>query len=316
MSLIAFIKYLFSPINLGIYRRTYVEDLKRELTAYRADNPDLARDARFQQYNLSNLSERVDALYAEVVKHQITSRWSLYDNLTHLFQGDYPVKTRYCPICNFKDNNNLFTLYVSHCIFGGGKLTRYQCPECDVIFGPDKMLTLSPEMLSEEYQWHYRVFSEGDSTELEKRAFYAMDPHPEGLYLNWGSGNWSNTLQQLRAEGWNIYGYEPYSSSVGPSEYCITDFETISGMSFDGIFSNNVLEHLANPIEEIKLMRKLLKPEGILLHATPCFEYLYEFTRFHLFFFLGRSREVLAEKTGMKLERYFSDGQFMYILLK
>ena len=87
-------------------------------------------------------------------------------------------------------------------------------------------------------------------------------------------------------------------------------------MSFDGIFSNNVLEHLANPIEEIKLMRKLLKPEGILLHATPCFEYLYEFTRFHLFFFLGRSREVLAEKTGMKLERYFSDGQFMYILLK
>ena len=232
MSPVDFIKRLFSSINLGIYRYTYVENLKREVEAYKIENHNLYKDASFQ-HNFSHLSERMDTLYIEIIKHQITSRWSLYDHLTNLFEGDYPIKIRCCPICNFKGNSNSFVEYISHCIFGGGKLTRYQCPECDAIFGPDKMLTLSPEMLSEEYTWHYRVFSEGDSTELEKKAFYAMNPNPEGLYLNWGSGTWSNTLQQLRAEGWNIYGYEPHSSSVGQPEYHINDFKVLSKMSLD-----------------------------------------------------------------------------------
>ena len=44
-------------------------------------------------------------------------------------------------------------------------------PECDVIFGSSLMMSLSKEELSNEYEWHYRVFSEGDSTEQELRPF-------------------------------------------------------------------------------------------------------------------------------------------------
>jgi len=46
-------------------------------------------------------------------------------------------------------------------------------------------------------------------------------------------------------------------------------------------------------------------------HATPCFEYLFEYTRFHLFFFPGRSREVLAQRAGLKIESFEVYGMFL-----
>ena len=51
-------------------------------------------------------------------------------------------------------------------------------------------------------------------------------------------------------------------------------------------------------------------------HATPCFEYLYEFTRFHLFFFLGRSRELLAKSAGLDLSEFSCDGEFMCAVMR
>ena len=37
-------------------------------------------------------------------------------------------------------------------------------------------------------------------------------------------------------------------------------------------------------------------------HATGCFDYAYEYTRFHYFFFTGRSLALTAEKLGMHLQ--------------
>jgi len=86
-------------------------------------------------------------------------------------------------------------------------------------------------------------------------------------------------------------------------------------MRFDGIFSNNALEHLRYPAHELSMMRALLNKGCKMSHATPCFEYLYEFSRFHLFFFLGRSRAILAEKAGLHIDDFVSDGEFKNIIL-
>jgi hypothetical protein len=76
-----------------------------------------------------------------------------------------------------------------------------------------------------------------------------------------------------------------------------------------------VLEHLRHPVDELKTMSSLLPAGGMMSHATPCFEYRFEFTRFHLFFFLGRSREFLTDRAGLQRVDYVADGDFMNLLL-
>ena len=203
--------------------------------------------------------------------------------------------------------------YSSECIFAGGTLNRFQCRNCDVIFGPLKMLKLSSAQLTREYEWHYRAFTEGDSTAQEMRAFYALQPRKDGVYLNYGCGGWSTTLKRLRADGWNVLGYEPHSSATGDQHggVIISTQERLKEVQFDGIFSNNVLEHLRYADDDLRFMSSLLKPDGRMAHATACYQYLYEYTRFHLFFYLGRSRDFLASKAGLTISEFIEDGHFM-----
>ena len=250
----------------------------------------------------------------ELLQHQISTKWNLIDYFDS--QHSTSERMRRCPLCDYEGMQDEFLTYATQCIFEGGMLTRHQCPACDVIFGADKMFRLSESELSQDYEWHYRVYSEGDSTEQELRAFHALAPSKEGIYLNYGAGAWSKTLQILRAEGWNVYAYEPHGSASTGEGHVITDRKTLAAMKFDGLFSNNVLEHLRYPVDELAFMRSLLKPAALMSHATPCFEYLYEYTRFHLFFFLGRSREVLARKTGLSICDFVVEGEFMNCIYK
>ena len=184
-----------------------------------------------------------------------------------------------------------------------------------MIFGSALMLSLSKEELSNEYEWHYRVFSEGDSTEQELRAFYALNPERDKKYVNWGSGAWSRSVEVLRADGWQVFGYEPHGSAGGEGDAILRSLDELVALKPSGIYSNNVLEHLRHPIDELKTMSSLLPPGSMMSHATPCFEYRFEFTRFHLFFFLGRSRHILADRAGLKMIDYVADGDFMNLLL-
>lgn len=269
---------------------------------------------KLEETLLQELSQEIQTLKRDLIQHQTFTKWSLYDELITQITNRQTHPNN-CPFCNQNLQGKSLQTFESHCIFGGGNLLRYQCPECDIIFGPTKILSLSPEALSREYFWHYQTYSEGDSTELELKAFYALNPKRDGIYLNWGAGRWSNTLKVLQEEGWNVFGYDPFSPSSNNTELYIQDQNHLSSQRFDGIFSNNVLEHLQDPIADLLKMKAVLKDDGAMIHATPCFEYMYEYTRFHLFFFLGRSRELLANRTAMKLEKYYRDGIFMYIML-
>ena len=56
--------------------------------------------------------------------------------------------------------------------------------------------------------------------------------------------------------------------------------------------------------------------DGLISHATPCFEYLYPFTRFHLFFYLGKSRKDLFKLADFEIVEYIVDGEFMNVIAK
>ena len=59
-----------------------------------------------------------------------------------------------------------------------------------------------------------------------------------------------------------------------------------------------------------------LAENGVMAHASPCFELRYEDTRFHLFFYLGRSVKVLADRAGFEIVGSERDGEYMHVMFR
>lgn len=254
-----------------------------------------------------------DEAAKESQRCNIEEKWRAMDCLEKALPEDLII---HCDICGADFKRNETDKFISKCIFGGGELIRYRCPECGAIIGPLKMLFLSESALSEDYARHYSVYNEGDSTEREIRSFYALKPKKSGVYLNYGAGCWSKTITNLRAEGWNVYGFEPYSIDVFAGRGVnVHDKKTLATMKFDGIFSNDLLEHLRYPVEDIAFMCSLLKDGGLMSHTTPCYDYAFEYTRFHLFFYTGNSVQKICEQLKLSVissEQDYAKGYINY----
>jgi hypothetical protein len=153
--------------------------------------------------------------------------------------------------------------------------------------------------LAQELRELYSVYSEGDTTEAEIEAFRALNPTLDGTYLNYGSGQWSRAIEVLRSQGYQIFGFESYVGNPD-DQYIIRDFDVLRKMRFDGIMTHNLMEHLRYPDQTLSLLKGLLTSDSALMaHSTPCFRYEIEYTRFHLFFYTGRSLQVVAQKAGL-----------------
>lgn len=240
-----------------------------------------------------------------VARQVMLVKWREIDNHIGDTESEEDILT--CKICGFSQMRGKYETKETDCRFNGGHLIRYICPQCGVIFGPTKFLSQGQKGIDEDYWVHYLGFSEGDSSYKEMRAFHMLNPVKEGIYLNYGCGHWSKSLQNLREEGYQVYGYEPYSADMD-NPYMITSKDELMKMRFDGIYSNDLLEHLINPVEDLKFMSSLLfGPESKMSHCTLCYIYKYEFTRFHTHFFTGDSVKYLTKNSGLKIVDYCDD---------
>ena len=246
------------------------------------------------------LERRHDALKAFIVP-------AVWNALDRLYERTEPVGEPTCLACTFTAPAAKFAVRTDACVFGGGKLERLECPSCGCVFGPLKYLQTPPELVDLDYRLLYTDYSEGDSTEAEIRAFRAMGPKPGGVYLNWGSGAWSESVERLRAEGFDVWGFEPHATV--DSQFVVQRRDQISA-KFDGVFSNNLIEHLFDPAEQFADWKSLLKPGGRMAHASPCYEWSFAYTRFHVFFPLGEAPARLAERTGFRLTGAEDEGEF------
>jgi hypothetical protein len=199
-----------------------------------------------------------------------------------------------CPICNFEGDFEEIKTYDQ--FSNDSELIRHQCKNCQLIFGSEKMLKLSSEELSKQYVELYKNYSECDTTNVQVEIFNKCFLKP-GKYLNIGSGK-TNLAKHL--PNIDLYEYDPYTEKLHDKSINSLD-EVIKIGPFDGIFTHNVLEHYQNPIEELKLHGSLLKDDGMIVHSTVCYDYECVNTRFHLFFYLGKSTEYLASRAGLKL---------------
>ena len=245
------------------------------------------------------LSEQIEERTRAATRNIIEAKWQITDRLSTLNYPDHLIIQ--CPLCSHTAKKSEYEIKTACCIFGGGKIERYVCPACDLVFGPLKMLELLPLQLQEEYKQNYTVFKETDTTIYEIDLFYHMHPEKNGIYLNYGAGGWNKTSMELRKAGYQVYDYEPFAP-VQRNDWTLTTQDEVKKMQFDGIFSNDLIEHLQFPVKELSFMKTLLKKDGKMHHATGCYEYAFEYTRFHLFFFLGRSLQLLAQKSGLNVE--------------
>lgn len=117
------------------------------------------------------------------------------------------------------------------------------------------------------------------------------------IYLDYGCGKWNSHINILNADGYNMYGYDEYC--IKKDKYILNDLEN---KTFDVIMSNNFIEHVIHPYEDLSLLKTHLNPNGKLIFMTSCFEYSYEFTHYHTFFFIGKSLDILASQLDMKIE--------------
>lgn len=275
------------------------EKYKIENDKYKIEN-DRYREEN-EKYRIENdrykvqLEKQAGATARQLMK----IKWHLIDD--EVRYKERPEDILHCKICGYEAERKSFATKETECRFNGGKLIRYVCPECGVIFGPTKFSVLTQDEINDDYTTHYVGFHEGDSTQKELDAFYMLKPDKKKIYLNYGCGSWSKSLEKLRQQGFQVFGYEPYAPETD-NPYIITDRDTIQKMRFDGIYSNDLIEHLVNPVEDFIFMKGLLKDRSSQMsHSTSCYIYKHEVTRFHTHFFTGKSIDVLCEKAGLRI---------------
>ena len=237
--------------------------------------------------------------------------WEIMDKLD---ESNLASHSPCCPICDRMETRNSLATLIDQCRFGGGRLERYHCPGCGCIYGPAKYFALSQDMVEADYALLYDRYDEADSTANEIRAFRALDPRPSGLYLDWGCGRWSRTIPMLRAENYDVWGYEP-SALPGATAFVASRRDGISAC-FDGLFSNNVIEHMRKPVDEFRYFHSILVPGAQMAHASPCYRYSYSDTRFHVIFLTGDSSAVLAERSGFRVVAREEEGDFISVLFE
>jgi hypothetical protein len=164
--------------------------------------------------------------------------------------------------------------------------------------------------LMDTYGQLYKTYGEGNTTSFEVETARRILGQKDGIYLNFGCGKWSGSMDTLRAEGYNVIGYEPCPEAS--SEKAVGNkLENLKAM-FDGIYSHNVMEHLQRPLETMKTLKGMLNPHARMAHSTNCYRYTHEHSRWHLFFFVGKSVDFLCEKCGLEIcDRSMDDVPFV-----
>jgi 2-polyprenyl-3-methyl-5-hydroxy-6-metoxy-1,4-benzoquinol methylase len=152
---------------------------------------------------------------------------------------------------------------------------------------------------------------------LKKKLNLINSYHPEkGLILDIGAGT-GEFLSVAQNDGWDTIGVEPsdkaktIAKSKGVS--FVEKTSELDSHTFDVITMWHVLEHVPNLDEQIKELKRLLKPKGTLIVAVPNFKsfdakYYGNFwaaydVPIHFWHFSKTAIQKLFEKEKMKLEK-------------
>jgi 2-polyprenyl-3-methyl-5-hydroxy-6-metoxy-1,4-benzoquinol methylase len=129
-------------------------------------------------------------------------------------------------------------------------------------------------------------------------------------------------LLVARREGWNVSGVEPTREasnkaiSLGLDVFpgYLKDYAATAPLPFDAIVSFEVLEHVPDPVPQLRGIRDLLKPGGILVLSVPNLDDPYCLKQqiapamppVHINFFNRRSLGRAIREAGLVIDRFKS----------
>jgi SAM-dependent methyltransferase len=141
---------------------------------------------------------------------------------------------------------------------------------------------------------------EARPNEAKQRAALAplQNPSRTKRYINYACGDWAQGVAHLRDLGWNVVGFEPFQDNASP-HIARSAIDPLLEPS-DGVFTHNYLEHIQDPDAFIRDCLRFLTPDGTMAHSTPCYEYRFAQSPFHLYFFCGNSMDRLVQRHGFR----------------
>lgn len=138
-----------------------------------------------------------------------------------------------------------------------------------------------------------------------------------GSVLEIGPGR-AVLMKYLKDAGWKTEGIEINKKLIKhvKDEYNIKlkeNVKELNGKKFDLILMFHVIEHMADPIKEVKKLKEYLKPKGMIIIEVPHMPHKlsswnkeavdFEFDSVHVFHFREKTFRSLAKKAGMSLYR-------------
>jgi 2-polyprenyl-3-methyl-5-hydroxy-6-metoxy-1,4-benzoquinol methylase len=312
MNLKLFMKKIIKKIP-GVHRLLRLFMVAEKVDLLQFEFIELSKEISLIEQTLDQLnhkkevSQEIDRI-SDLKKLIIRTKWDIINQVEILEKRALLC----CSICDYESESSNFKIIDAMDRLIGGKIRRYQCPKCGVIFGPLDFMAMTAEELSAEYSQLYEVYAEGDSTDKEIETFMSLNPKKEKRYLNFGCGVWSKSIEILRSQGWDVWGFD--ANIIKNADHLVSDISRLKSMKFDGIFTNNLIEHLQDPVNDFLMHKSLISTKDALIaHSTPCYEYSYEYTRFHLHFFTGNSIAVICHKTGLKVQSIKEKPEIDYI---
>src|SRR5436190_5515656 len=161
------------------------------------------------------------------------------------------------------------------------------------------------------------------------RALKVLNKHfPErGRLLEIGS-HVGVFLNRIRADGWQVVGLEPFRplANYARAKYGVEVVDgtlpnpALPSAHFDAVIMLHVIEHMPDPAENIRELRRVLKPGGVLVVETPRFNSLsfkllgrhersIQNCPGHIFFFTDQSVRGTCERNCFKVFRVARVGR-------
>lgn len=234
-----------------------------------------------------------------------------------------------CPVCGSTQIRPVFL--AKDYTVSGEVFPIEECMSCSLRFTQDvpDQESIGPYYKSEEYISHSntskglvsRMYQKVRTRTMRQKAMlverYTGKQAGRLLDLGCGTGTFLNTM---KGRGWEVAGLEPdadaramakqlYNLDIAPSH----ELYELGVARFDAITLWHVLEHVHELHAYMDQLKKLLKPDGVLMIAVPNYtsrdadiyeQYwaAYDVPR-HLYHFSPRAMEVLTGRHGLRIRK-------------